>query len=57
MKVFVQYQDLWFKWKHYGQFHSELSAYTIAKSRAKSTGKRFRLVDQQHNLIDLIEPN
>ena len=56
-RIFVQYQDLWFRWKPYGQFHNELNAYTIAKSRANSTGKRFRLIDQQDNLIDLIEPN
>lgn len=57
MKIYIQYQDIFHRWKPYGQFHNQLNAYTIAKSRAKSTGKRFRIVDQNHNLIDLIEPN
>ena len=57
MKIYVQYQNQYYKWLPYGSFHTELNAYTIATARAKATKKRFRLVDEKNNLIDLIEPN
>ena len=57
MKIYVQYQNQFYKWLPYGSFHTELNAYTIATARAKATKKRFRLVDEKNNLIDLIEPN
>ena len=56
MKVYIQYQDIFFKWRPYGTFNTELSAYKIATARATATGKRFRLVDKDKNLLDLIEP-
>tara|TARA_B100001250_G_scaffold387531_1_gene385020 strand:+ start:82 stop:252 length:171 start_codon:yes stop_codon:yes gene_type:complete len=56
MKVYVQYQDIFYKWKPYGTFNTELSAYKIATARAKATRRRYRLVDQDKRLIDLVEP-
>ena len=55
-KIDIQYQDIFFKWKPYGTLNTELSAYKIATARAKATRRRYRLVDQDKRLIDLVEP-
>ncbi len=57
MKIYVEWQDQFFKWKRYGYYHSDISAYTIARARAKSTGKRYRLISEDRSLLDIIEPN
>ncbi len=57
MKIYVEWQDQFFKWKRYGYYHSDISAYNIARSRAKSTGKRYRLISEDRSLLDIIEPN
>tara|TARA_Y100001937_G_scaffold78865_1_gene106965 strand:+ start:949 stop:1119 length:171 start_codon:yes stop_codon:yes gene_type:complete len=56
MKIYVEYQDYAFKWLRYGYFHNSISAYTVAKSQAKAKKKRVRLVDENKNLLDIIEP-
>ena len=56
MKIYVEWQDIFFKWKRYGYYHSEISAYQVAHARAKSTGKRYRLISEDRTLIDLIDP-
>jgi len=56
MKIYVQYQDIFFKWRSFGTFNTELSAYKIATARAKATRRRFRLVDKDKRLLDLVEP-
>ena len=56
MKIYVQFQTQHHDWRPYGTFNTELSAYKIAKARAKATRRRFRLVDEDKNLLDLIEP-
>ena len=55
-KIYVQYQTQHHHWRPYGTFNTELSAYKIATARAKATRRRFRLVDKDKNLLDLIEP-
>ncbi len=56
MKIIIKYRDQFFKYLRYGEVNSHISAYTIARSRAKATGKRFKLVDKDDNLIDFIDP-
>ena len=56
MKIIIKYQDQFFRWYRYGEAHSHLSAYKTAQFRARATGKRFKLVDINDNLIDLIDP-
>ena len=56
MKIIIKYQNQDFKWYRYGEDHSHTSAYRTAEFRARSTGKRFKLVDVNNNLIDLIYP-
>ena len=43
-------------WKRWGEKHNEGDAYGTAKARAKATGKRFRIVDGNGNLVDLVTP-
>ena len=56
MKFVLQYQDQFGKWHRYQEKHNEGDAYRTAKARAKATGKRFRVVDGDGNLIDLVTP-
>ena len=52
----LQYQDQFGSWKRWGEKHNEGDAYRTAKARAKATGKRFRIVDGNGNLVDLVTP-
>ena len=56
MKFVLQYQDQSGKWHRYQEKHNEGDAYRTAKSRAKAMGKRFRIVDGNGNLVDLVSP-
>ena len=56
MKFVLQYQDQFGKWHRYQEKHNEGDAYRTAKSRAAATGKRFRIVDGDGRLMDLVEP-
>ena len=56
MKFVLQYQYQFGKWHRYQEKHNEGDAYRTAKARAAATGKRFRIVDGEGRLIDLVEP-
>jgi len=56
MKIYLSWQDQHFRWQHYGCFHNAISAYTTAHSRARSTGKRYRLKSDDGTLLDYVEP-
>ena len=56
MKFVLQYQDQHNRWQRWGEKHNEGDAYRTAKARAKATGKRFRIVDGNGNLVDLVTP-
>jgi len=56
MKIVLEYQDQHGKWHRYQEKHNEGDAYRTAKARAKATGNRFRIVDGDGRLIDLIDP-
>ena len=56
MKFVLQYQDQFGKWHRYQEKHNEGDAHRTAKARAKATGKRFRIVDGDGRLIDLVDP-
>ena len=55
IKVQIQYQDQFKKWKHYQTKHHEADAYRTAENRSKRTGLRHRLVDDDGRVLDLIE--
>ncbi len=56
MKFVLQYQDQFGKWHRYQEKHNEGDAFRTAKARAKATGKRFRIVDADGRLLDLVDP-
>ena len=56
MKFVLQYQDRFDNWHRYQEKRNEGDAYRTAKSRAAATGKRFRIVDGNVNLIELVTP-
>ena len=51
-----QYQDQFGRWHRYQEKHNEGDAFRTAKARAKATGKRFRIVDAEGRLLDLVDP-
>ena len=55
-KINIQYQDQFGRLRHLQTKHNEGDACRSASNRARSTGKRHRLVDQEGTLLDLIEP-
>ena len=55
-KIHMEYQDQWGYWKHYGTYHHQASTYRYARQLAIRNGKRFRLVDDKGNLLDLVNP-
>ena len=55
-KYVLQWQDQHHRWQRWGEKHNEGDAYRTAKARAKATGKRFRIVDADGRLVDLVEP-
>ena len=56
MKYIVQFQTQWHLWKHFGTYHGRNSAYMTAQAKAKQQQRRFRIVDENNNLIDLFNP-
>ena len=57
MRILIEYQNQFGEWKHYQTKNNETDAYRTAAARAKSTGKRHRLVDTSGSLLDLVEPS
>ena len=56
MKIHIQFQNQFFQWRHYTTKNNQRDAYRTAANRAAATGKRHRLVDDQGNLLDLVNP-
>ena len=56
MSYVLQYQDQFGRWHRYQEKHHEGDAFRTAKARAKATGKRFRIVDADGRLLDLVDP-
>ena len=54
--VDIQWQDQFGRWQHFQTMHNEANAFRTAQGRARSTGKRHRLVDANGQLLDLVEP-
>ena len=55
MKFNIEYQDQHHRWHHYQTKHNERDASRVAMNRAKSTGKRHRLVDDAGHLVDVFD--
>ena len=55
VRVHIEYMTNQQRWQHYQTKHNEPDAYRTAMYRAKATGKRYRLVDDDGRIIDLID--
>ena len=54
--MIIQWQDQFGRWQRYTEMHNQANAFRSAQARARSTGKRHRLVDPDGSLLDLLEP-
>ena len=54
-KYEIEWQDQFGAWKHFQTKHNERDAFRTAQSRARSTGKRYRLMTEG-TLCDILEP-
>lgn len=52
----IEWQDQFGHWHSTQTMHNEANAFRTAQSRAKRTGKRHRLVDEDGRLLDVIDP-
>ena len=55
-RITIQWQNQFGFWQHYTSSHHEASAFRSAQQRARSTGKRHRLIDDEGRVLDIIEP-
>ena len=55
-RVEIEYQDQFGRWHHYQTMHNEANAFRTAQNRARSTGKRYRITDDNGSLLDVIDP-
>ena len=55
-RVIIQWQDQFGRWQRYTEMHNQANAFRSAQARARSTGKRHRLIDTDGSLLDLLEP-
>jgi hypothetical protein len=56
MTINIEWQDQFGRWHHYQTVHHQGNAHQIAQQRARSTRKRYRLVDGNGGLLDLVNP-
>ena len=54
-RVIIQWQDQFGRWQRFQEKHNEADAFRSAQARARSTGKRHRLIDQDGRLLDVLE--
>ena len=55
-KFHIEFADQFSDWKHYQVKYNLPEAVRVAQSRARSTGKRHRVVDDDGHLLDLLTP-
>lgn len=56
MKYFIEWLDQHNRWNKYSSYHHQPTAYKSASNRAKSTGKKHRIIDDSGQFVDLFEP-
>ena len=55
-RIVIHWQDQFGRWQRFQEKHNQADAFHTAEARARSTGKRHRLVDPEGRLLDLLEP-
>ncbi len=53
--VEIEYQDQFSRWRQCQTMHNEANAFRTAQSRARRTGKRYRITDENGSLRDVFE--
>jgi len=54
--IVIQWQVRFGRWQRFQEKHNQADAFRNAQARARSTGKRHQLLDDDGQLLDLIEP-
>jgi hypothetical protein len=55
-RIKIEWQNNVGRWQHVQTRSNQMDAFRSAQNRARSTGQRHRLVDQDGRLLDLIDP-
>lgn len=55
-RIEIEVQNQFGRWQHVQTRHNEADAFRTAQSRARSSGKRHRLLDEDGRLLDVREP-
>ena len=55
-RIVIQWQDQFGHWQRFQEKHNQADAFRTAQARARSTGKRHRLIDAAGRLLDVVEP-
>ena len=55
-KYVIQWRDQFGYYRNYQTQHGRTSAYRTAETKARQTGKVYRIVDGDGNLVDLFYP-
>ena len=55
-KYVIQWRDQFGNYRKYQTQHGRTSAYRTAETKARQTGKVYRIVDGDGNLVDLFYP-
>ena len=55
-KYVIQWRDQFGNYRNYQTQHGRSSAYRTAETKARQTGKVYRIVDGDGNLVDLFYP-
>jgi hypothetical protein len=55
-RIKIEWQNNVGRWQHVQTRSNQMDAFRSAQNRARSTGQRHRLVDQDGLLLDLIDP-
>ena len=55
-KYVIQWRDQFGNYRNYQTQHGRTSAYRTAETKARQTGKVYRIVDGDGNLVDLFYP-
>jgi hypothetical protein len=55
-RIKIEWQNNVGRWQSYQTHSNERDAFRSAQNRARSTGQRHRLVDQDGRLLDVIDP-
>lgn len=54
-KFFIEYRDQFFRWHQTHTKHNEADAYRTAKAQANLNGRRYRVVDENRRVLDIID--